>query len=83
MLPTASVLKTIPGTTALLCKPPPKSFATRTLSTLKFAGFLGHTWMHACIFETKVRMFNLCSAATKASSHNKMGQAGYTHISNK
>jgi cbb3-type cytochrome oxidase subunit 3 len=30
-----------------LIKPPPTSFATRTLSTLKFTGFLGHTWMHA------------------------------------
>lgn len=65
IVPTASFLKTIPGTTALLCNPPPKSFATRTLSTLKFAGFWGQTWMHACIVETKVRMFKLC-AATKA-----------------
>nr|AFK45469.1 unknown [Medicago truncatula] len=47
ILPTASFLRTIPRTTVLLRKPPPKSFATRTLSTLKFTGFFGHTWMHA------------------------------------
>ena len=49
IVPTASLFRTIPRTIVQLCKPPPKSFATRTLSTLKFAGFLGHTCMHAYI----------------------------------
>ena len=49
ILPTASLFKTKPRTTIELCKPPPNSLATRTLSTLKFAGFLGHTWMQAYI----------------------------------
>ena len=43
IFPTASLFKTVPRTTVELCRPPPKSLATRTLSTLKFAGFVGHT----------------------------------------
>lgn len=48
IVPTASLFKTMPRTTEELCKPPPNNFATRTLSTLKFSGFLGQTWIHAC-----------------------------------
>jgi len=43
MLPTASFFKTMPRTIEQLWRPPPTNFATRTLSTLKFAGFLGQT----------------------------------------
>lgn len=79
--PTASLFKTIPLTTVLLCNPPPKSFATRTLSTLKFAGFFGHTWMHAYILQTKVSEFSV--TLTKCYYHSKTGQWRTTHISNK
>nr|GMD41913.1 hypothetical protein Iba_chr10bCG4270 [Ipomoea batatas] len=47
MLPIASFFNTMPLTMVELCRPPPKSLATRTLSTLKLAGFLGHTCIHA------------------------------------
>ena len=71
MVPTESIFKIIPRTTVLLCKPPPKSFATRTLSTLKFAGFLGHTCMHAYIFPTRSQ--NVSVVQTKYSIIVKQG----------
>ena len=42
MLPTASFFRTIPRTTEELCRLPPTSFATLTLST-----FSGQTWIQA------------------------------------
>lgn len=47
-VPSAPRCSTIPRTTEESATPPPLIFTTRTLSTLKLAGFLGHTDTHAC-----------------------------------
>mmetsp|Transcript_2621 Transcript_2621/g.4143 ORF Transcript_2621/g.4143 Transcript_2621/m.4143 type:complete len:322 (-) Transcript_2621:27-992(-) len=47
IVPSQSRRITMPCTTTFSCRLDPTIFATRTLSTLKFCAFLGHTSMHA------------------------------------
>lgn len=79
ILPTASFFKTIPRIIEQLCKPPPRSFATRTLSTLKFVGFFGQTWMHAWF----IKRASVLQSLRKQTEREGRMVKEITHISNK